>query len=121
MNVGLGGLAVGTSKFFGISALAALETAQNPSTSSTQTGTLGLVSQYANRGSITAFIQEELPKCSFDKQWTLVIDLLSSVANGLHSLHRNGINHRYVVQLHCPSPSEQLQEQLKSPQGPSPG
>ncbi|KAH8916071.1 kinase-like protein [Atractiella rhizophila] len=91
MNIGVGSSAVGTAEFFGISSV----TLPNTSASLSAAGeTQVLVSQFANAGRIMDFIEEKLPHTSFHQSWSLVIGMLSSIANGLHSLHKRGIIHR---------------------------
>jgi serine/threonine protein kinase len=94
----VGGGGVGCVNLYGISTVPASALDAQPSTSAADSleRTVVLVTQYATHGSIRDYLKTKLPQTTYTGSWELIIDMLSSIANGLHTLHRHNVIHRFV-------------------------
>lgn len=91
----LGGSSVGCVAFFGISTITGPDAPSRSLRASTdQARKFVLVSECANLGNIRDFLCNELPKRTFQESWILILDMLSGIANGIHTLHKHGVIHR---------------------------
>ena len=94
----VGGSGVGCVELCGISTMAATNfgSLDIVRSTSSQDRHLVLVFKYANIGPVRDYLRSELPQRNYQRSWELIIDMLSSVANGIYTLHRHGVIHRSV-------------------------
>ena len=95
--VSLGGQAVGCVRFLGAALLkhpgVPPPTDDHPIDLQNTRKTL-LVFERATQGTVLDFLSEQYQNMSFIESWELTVSALSSIANGIMSLHEHGVIHR---------------------------
>jgi hypothetical protein len=96
----LGGRAVGCVDFLGIALVhhwpKRMGSGKIPMLSSPEYGDqkLFLVFERATQGTVLDFMSRQLKDLTFTECWSEVADSLSSIANGINTLHTHGVLHR---------------------------
>ena len=57
---------------------------------------LMLVFERASEGNLEEFMEKQLGSFEENQRWPMIIDFLTSIANGLYVIHKHGVAHRYV-------------------------
>ena len=94
----VGGGGAGCVKLYGISTVPAsiLDARSSANAADGLERAVVLVTQYATDGSIRDYLKTKLPQATYSGSWELIVDMLSSIANGLYTLHRHNVIHRFV-------------------------